>query len=119
MSAELQLHAEEPASVALQIAPRAPVEESLALDGDGAAVAELEVGGDRVHVVTVPAGSLTVTYEATVSRKARRATPASAVEAIRWRRQSRYCPSDRLERFVTTHLREQLASPHPAAAIGS
>lgn len=118
VTAVLELHADEPGTIAVQIAPMSPSAESLTAVGSDASIDELVVEGARVHVVRLPAGDLTITYQGTIERPEAPASPLTPEEAIRWRRQSRYCPSDRLEQYVVTHLADELAAEDPAAAIG-
>lgn len=92
--------------VALQVAPVGPVvEESLVLS-DGASWHEVAMPhGGRAHVLSAPAGELTVGYSATVLPG--EPSPAGTgwdAEAIGYLLQSRYCPSDALAGFARAEL---------------
>jgi transglutaminase-like putative cysteine protease len=101
------------ASIVLQVAPngRATVTEELAVSVDGRPIepteVELDVPGDRYHVIAVPAGVLTVRYEAS-ARPIGGGEPARAglldPDVVAYLRPSRYSPSDTLLAFATAEL---------------
>ncbi len=68
------------------------------LGPDGAEVEVREVRADsgRAHLVDVPSPQVHVAYRARVDLGTRDAEPVSEIEALVYRRPSRYCPSDRL-----------------------
>ncbi|MBB2942839.1 transglutaminase-like putative cysteine protease [Actinoplanes lutulentus] len=95
----LEFDVTEPAEIVLQIAAASPATESLTLSAD---VPVREIPG-RQHLVRVPKGVLTVTYEATVPL-GNPPPPVSDVERIVAGRPSRYCPSDRLGGFALSRF---------------
>jgi transglutaminase-like putative cysteine protease len=101
VAASLRVSSPAPATVLLQVALAAPVEEQLTVltDGRPDEVHELAVAGARVHRLALGAGETTITYTGAAETEgpARRVTPEEAAEALR---PSRYCPSDQLEGFA-------------------
>lgn len=113
VTCELGFEVDDRASLALQIAPSASagmiVEELLtvALDGRSVPVAEVAADHDgRIHLVQSAAGHLDVLYtavldtSAAVDGTASVGVTASTRDRLVYLRQSRYCPSDRLEGFA-------------------
>jgi transglutaminase-like putative cysteine protease len=89
----------EPAEIVLQIAVAVPETETLSIrDGGGREIETTELPG-RQHLVRAPAGSLTVSYEASAGPGGgtREVTAIDRVVALR---PSRYCPSDRIAGFA-------------------
>ena len=98
--------------MALQIAVPLPglVNEHLSvLGGTGLAIPVVETvgaSGGRVHIVEAPAGSVTVSYEATTTALTTSppATDGYDDAVLSMLRQSRYCPSDLMTSFARTEL---------------
>ena len=91
-SCELEFDLLVPSVLALRIAAAAPSSERLDVS---APVREI---GERIHLVDAPAGPLTVSYEGEAAPI--EPTPVSDDDAVRYLRQSRYCPSDVMEGFA-------------------
>lgn len=98
-------------TLALQIAAAAPDEEHLEVS---AQVEEIDTpsGAARIHVVSAPAGPLTISYRGTGAALA--PTPVTAEDEVVFRRQSRYCPSDALEGFASRTFADD-ATPYDVA----
>jgi len=99
VSAELALRVDDAARLAfiVAVADRTAAER-LDLRHDGAPLHPLEVtdaAGSRIHVVDVPAGSVTLSYAATVDGQGG-APDASELELLEYLRPSRYCEADHL-----------------------
>jgi len=101
----------EPAEIVLQIAAVDQVSEVLSVSSDGRSVEAVELPG-RQHLVRAPAGTLTVTYSASVDAD-RVAPPGGVTEVDRIvaLRPSRYCPSDRLAGFAARQFTNQAGEP--------
>ena len=106
VSCELGFEIDDRATLALQLAPAHGadplVEESLIVELDGRALASTEISTDhrgRVHLVESAAGHLDIAYRAVAPRPVASPTPPSVADRLVYLRQSRYCPSDRLEGF--------------------
>jgi len=65
-------------------------------DGDELEIREVRADGGRVHLVDVPNPAVQAHYRARVDLAGGDAEPVSEIEALVYRRPSRYCPSDRL-----------------------
>lgn len=122
VTCELGFEIVDRATLALQLAPAlsaGPVlEESLVIELDGRALASDEVAVDhrgRIHMVQSAAGHLDVHYLAVVNTSVALATPPTALERLSYLRQSRYCPSDRLDGFAADEF-GPVAEPYECAA---
>lgn len=107
VTCELGFEIDDRATLALQLAPALGagpvVEEALVIELDGRALGADEIGVDhrgRVHRVQSAAGHLDVSYRAVVDATLATPEPPTPVERLVYLRQSRYCPSDRLEGFA-------------------
>jgi transglutaminase-like putative cysteine protease len=100
----------EPAEIVLQIAAVDQVSEALSVSSDGRFVDAVELPG-RQHLVRAPAGTLTVTYTASID--ADRPAPPGVTEFDRVvaLRPSRYCPSDRLAGFAGRQFTDRAGRP--------
>ncbi len=84
--------------------PQLQVQDGLAVTVDGvghasAPVVDHQEDGQRTHLLELPVGAVSITYDAQVSRSATAVDvqpAASADEQLRSLRPSRYCPSDRI-----------------------
>ena len=67
-------------------------------DAQGAAVAvrDVRIRAGRTQIVDAPPGQLQLSYRASADLSAPTAEPLGEVDALVYRRPSRYCPSDRL-----------------------
>jgi transglutaminase-like putative cysteine protease len=109
----IEFEVTEPASMALLVAParRAFLEvvDRLDVSVDGASGQVIPTiadrpDGQRTHLLELPVGSVSVTYEATVIRSPTAtessaddpSSPTSLAAQLRYLRPSRYCPSDRV-----------------------
>ena len=122
VTCELGFEIVDRATLALQLAPAlsaGPVlEESLVIELDGRALASDEVAVDhrgRIHMVQSAAGHLDVHYLAVVNTSVALAAPPTALERLSYLRQSRYCPSDRLDGFAADEF-GPVAEPYECAA---
>ena len=116
------------ATMVLQVSPATAVgavlEDRFDVTVDGRPIPVRRLEGDHggvVHVLHSPAGSMTVTVQATVDRT----PPAEAVASVAldrdqltYLRQSRYCPSDRLSAFAAHELGHLDPGPELLAAVG-
>jgi len=107
VSCDLAFEIADRATLAFQVAPAASagrvVDERLDVELDGRPLGVDEVGvehGGRVHVAASAAGRLTMAYRCEVEASAEVVTP-TAVDRLVALRQSRYCPSDRLDGFAS------------------
>jgi transglutaminase-like putative cysteine protease len=102
VSAHLVLDVQRPSTAILKLAvsemPGAGVNERLTITRDGATLDATETvipGEGRSHVLSLPAGRVTVDYAADISGRAEQATVSEA-DRIVYLRPSRYAESDRL-----------------------
>jgi transglutaminase-like putative cysteine protease len=100
---ELSYHVTQPATIVLQLAIAAAadsLQEQLDVASDGRRIPVTEISapvGGRQHVVSAPAGELTVRYSGRLaSAPGAVAAPVTTVQRIDALRPSRYCPSDRV-----------------------
>ena len=107
VTCELGFEIDDRATLALQIAPAssagAIVEEVLTVALDGRALHADEVVADhagRVHLTQSAAGHLDISYTAVLDASRSVPPTASTRDRLVYLRQSRYCPSDRLEGFA-------------------
>lgn len=126
----LSFTVEEPARLALQIAPASTAgtthDERLDVLLDGSPIGRVDehptaVGG-RTHVLTAGPGQLVIDYAATVQRTSspRRAPGGDERDAIVALRQSRYCESDRLAGFAASEFTDlPVGDAHATAAVVS
>jgi transglutaminase-like putative cysteine protease len=73
-------------------------------NGAGVAVREVRADGGRVHLVDVPTREVQVSYRAEADLAGWDAEPVSEIDALVYRRPSRYCPSDRLSGFAAAEF---------------
>lgn len=119
---ELEVAVTQEATIAIQVATaghsdgRLPGEEHLRITVDGATLAMPVVEATergRIHVATVPPGTLALSYTATVEPDDEGpTTPIDDLERLTYLRPSRYCPSDKLSGWATDefgHLRGERA----------
>ena len=107
VQAQLVLDVPEPARLALHVATGRSVrtvDESFEVDGPGARVDVVDVGGSRAHAVQTEPGLLTVTYRATALAGAVVPVPVEPADRLVALRQSRYCPADLVEGLADTEL---------------
>ena len=98
----LTVETAEPVEAVLSVAVDGPTTESLSTSG--LPVREVrDALGTRLHLLTLPAGTTTLRYDATVEPRAV-ARPVTDLEATVARRPSRYCPSDLLAGLATREL---------------
>ena len=99
VSAELALRVDGPAQLAFIVAvSHRPAREHLELRRNGALLQPRELtdaSGNRIHVVDVDPGPLTLSYSATVAGRAD-APAVTEVELLEYLRPSRYCEADHL-----------------------
>lgn len=105
----LVLEVDTPASVVIQVAaarsPGNTVSERLDIVNNTVAVPVQELAGPvggRQHLLYVQPGTVTVSYDATVSARARVSPAVTDEERVEALRPSRYCPSDRLAALAWT-----------------
>jgi transglutaminase-like putative cysteine protease len=98
IDASLSVDIQQPGELALCLAAMAPAREDLAVTvaGEECPAREVDAGSARVHLIDAPAGELRVTYQAELALAPAPSAPVTEVEALVYRRPSRYCPSDRL-----------------------
>lgn len=121
MGCSLTLDAGAPAVVALQIASSHAAPDTVVVIGPDGPVPsqELHVGGNRTHIVALPVGLTVVRYDAQVRWDPTSGEVVTEADAVLYRRQSRYCPSDKLEAFVTSHLAADLEASDVGGAIAA
>ncbi len=125
VSCLLTFDVSEPASLAVQVAAarRAglDVSERLEVVNNAVPVTAQEIvgsDGSREHLIRAQPGTLTATYEATVSRtRAAIPEPATDAQQLAALRPSRYCPSDRMAGFARGHFDEVPAGLDRVRAI--
>ncbi|HLL65324.1 MAG TPA: transglutaminase family protein [Micromonosporaceae bacterium] len=122
---DLTFQVSEPATIIAQVAvtaERADLDESLEVRGDGAPVPARELPragehGGRQHLIHAPAGTLTITYSATVRPAASPPAPVTDLERVVALRPSRYCPSDRVVGLAGATFGGHPAGPERVRAI--
>lgn len=110
VSCQVDLQVTEAADLVFSVAvadEHRPLSEELSVTVDGAGVPVTELVGDvgtRLHrVPETPPGPLRLEYAATVA-PGPGAAAASELETVEFRRQSRYCDSDRLAEVAASHF---------------
>nr|WP_036468270.1 transglutaminase family protein [Mycobacterium genavense] len=94
--------------VAVSRQPGLDVSETLTIERNGKAIEPREIVGahrSRIHVVAADAGTVTVSYSATVAGEAD-PEPVSDIDAIEYLRPSRYAEADKFFGFAATEFQQ-------------
>jgi transglutaminase-like putative cysteine protease len=127
---QLDFEVTEPASMALLVAaarrPGLQVQDGLAVTVDGVGHGSVPIvddrdDGQRTHLLELPVGAVSITYDAQVTRSTTAPEPrgevpiaADPAEQLGYLRPSRYCPSDRIGGWA----QREFGEPVPPQDVG-